>query len=68
MYSKEVNPDWETDVHKYLIAQACGVFIILIVNTLEKSLFGIMGEKLTLKLRVSLIEEIMHKQLSWFDR
>ena len=27
-----------------------------------------MGEKLTYTLRVSLIEEIMHKQISWFDR
>ena len=27
-----------------------------------------MGEKMTLNIRVKLIEEIMHKQISWFDR
>lgn len=27
-----------------------------------------MGEKLTLTLRINLIEEMMHKQVSWFDR
>ena len=27
-----------------------------------------MGEKMTLLIRLSLIEEIMHKQISWFDR
>jgi len=41
---------------------------IYIVIGSEKALFGVMGEKLTLKLRVKLIEEILHKQISWFDR
>ena len=68
MYSKEHNPEWESEVHQYLIAQACGVFLILFVNGFERSLFGVMGEKLTLKIRMSLIEEIVHKQISWFDR
>lgn len=71
MYSKdakEPNLDWESEVHTYLIAQACGVFVILLVNGFERSLFGVMGEKLTLKIRMSLIEEIVHKQISWFDR
>ena len=27
-----------------------------------------MGEKLTLTLRIKIIEEILHKQISWFDR
>ena len=59
---------WEEETMIYLIVFACWVFFIMFVSATEKSLFGVMGEKLTFRLRVSLLEEIMHKQIAWFDR
>ena len=44
------------------------VIYMSLVHFGEKTLFGMMGEKLTMHLRVSLLEEIMYKQISWFDR
>ena len=44
------------------------IITLVVVGGCEKALFAVMGEKLTLKLRLKLIEEIMHKQVSWFDR
>ena len=52
----------------YLIAFACWVLFIMFVCATEKSIFGLMGEKLTFRLRMNLVDEIMHKQISWFDR
>ena len=52
----------------YLIIFACWVFFIMFVSATEKSLFGVMGEKLTCRLRIKLLDEILHKQVSWFDR
>ena len=46
----------------------CWVFCLIGISGTEKSLFGVMGENLTKELRISLVEEIMHKQISWFDR
>jgi len=42
--------------------------MIVIVAGSVKALFGFMGEKLTYFLRITIIEEILHKQISWFDR
>ena len=67
-YSSKTNPDWEYESAKYLIIMACYILCIGFVGAAEKMLFSVMGEKLTYTLRVSLIEEIMHKQISWFDR
>jgi len=41
--------------------------MIALVVSAEKALFAAMGEKLTYILRMSLIEEILHKQVAWFD-
>ena len=46
----------------------CWVIYLSLVHFGEKTLFGIMGENLTMRVRVSLVEEIMYKQVSWFDR
>ena len=64
----ETNPDWEEDAKKWLIYKAILVLFMFTVSSFEKTLFGAMGEKLTKNLRVKLIEEILHKQISWFDR
>ena len=37
------------------------IAVVSVIVYLEKSLFVIMGEKLIKKIRVSLLEEIMHK-------
>ena len=34
----------------------------------ERSLFGVMGESLTFRVRKELIRGVIFKQLSWFDR
>ena len=40
----------------------------IITKSTEKAIFTSMGEKMTLAIRLQLIEEVMHKQISWFDR
>ena len=70
-YSKSAvppNEDWEEEALTFITIQACWVIIVLIVAGGEKAIFAVMGEKLTYNIRMSLIEEIMHKQISWFDR
>ena len=47
LYSVKTNPDWESDTQTYLIAMAIWVFCIAIFNSTEKSIFAVMGEKLT---------------------
>lgn len=63
LFKKESEPDsdWESDVHGFLIAQFCWLICIIFIGGTEKALFAVMGEKLTLKLRLMLIKEIMHK-------
>ena len=59
---------WEKETMIYLIIFACWVCFIMVVSATEKSIFGLMGEKLTFTLRLNLLEEIVHKQIAWFDR
>jgi ATP-binding cassette subfamily B (MDR/TAP) protein 1 len=67
-YQAGINPEWEHDATTLLILMWFWMVIVIFMGIGEKIVFGVMGEKLTYKLRVSLIEEIMHKQVSWFDR
>ena len=62
------DPEWETEFRNIIIFMVCWVMYIALVHFALKTLFGMMGEKLTMHLRVSLIEEIIYKQVSWFDR
>lgn len=43
---------WEQETLIYLIFFACWVVFVMIVLASEKSLFGLMGEKLTFTLRL----------------
>ena len=52
----------------FIIGMVSWIFIQIMVKGAEKTLFSVMGEKMTLEIRLKLIEEIMHKQISWFDR
>ena len=44
------------------------VFCLGLVCGIERSLFGVLGETLTLNVRKDLIRGIIYKQLSWFDQ
>ena len=56
-----VNEDWGKEAMVLLIAFTGTIILNSIVISLEKSLFAVMGEKLTKTLRIALLEEIMHK-------
>lgn len=56
-----MDPDWEDEAVTFLIIMAVWILCIGLVSSGEKILFGVMGEKLTLALRIKLIEEIIHK-------
>ena len=60
--------DWESEATLYLLLEFAWVCMIVVVAGSVKALFGYMGEKLTYLLRITIIEEILHKQISWFDR
>ena len=69
-YSKyDGNEDWESEATQWLIIVCIWIFVVVVISKgLEKGIFSAMGEKMTLKVRIQLIEEILHKQISWFDR
>ena len=67
-YDRYTDPEWEDDGKMYLTIQGCWVFTVAVAVSIEKTTFMIMGEKMTLNIRLQLIEEILHKQVSWFDR
>ena len=56
-----INEDWGKESMVLLIAFTATIVLNSIVIALEKSLFAVMGEKLTKTLRIALLEEIMHK-------
>ena len=60
--------EWETEARNWMLTMVGWIFLIFLVKTTQRAIFGAMGEKLTLTLRVKIIEEILHKQISWFDR
>ena len=68
LFDAGIEDDWEDRAKMYLCIMAGWVFCLIFIGATEKSLFGIMGEKMTAQLQIKLVEEIMHKQVSWFDR
>lgn len=46
-YAHDTDPDWEKDTRDHLIFMACWIFVIFLFNAIEKSIFTIMGERLT---------------------
>ena len=59
--------DWEGTSKIILTLMGCWMVSLFFLHSFKYTLFGTMGEKLTFKLRMLMIEEIMHKQISWFD-
>ena len=68
LYQRATNDNWEADTGYWLAWYAGWIFMIIFVVGAVKSLFGYMGEKLTYQIRIKIVEEILHKQISWFDR
>lgn len=67
-FDKGITDDWEDNAKLYLCLMAGWILVLIGITGSEKSLFSVMGEKLTKEIRINLIEEILHKQISWFDR
>ena len=51
-----------------LLAWCAWSLISMLISGSERSLFGVMGERLSYTLRTDLLRGIMYKQVSWFDR
>ena len=67
-YKAQTNDEWEIEARNWMLAMCCWIFLLMAIKCSQRALFGTMGEKLTLALRTRIIEEILHKQISWFDR
>ncbi|KAI9177520.1 hypothetical protein LWI28_016288 [Acer negundo] len=62
--------DWETTCHevkKIAILFCCGAVITVIVHAIEHLSFGIMGERLTLRVREMMFSAILRNEIGWFD-
>lgn len=62
--------DWDTtrhEVKKIAILFCCGAVISVIVYSIEHFSFGIMGERLTLRVREMMFSAILRNEIGWFD-
>ncbi|KAF5460338.1 hypothetical protein F2P56_020216 [Juglans regia] len=62
--------DWDTTRHevKKIALLFCGAaFITVIVHAIEHLSFGIMGERLTLRVREMMFSSILRNEIGWFD-
>ncbi|XP_068306707.1 ABC transporter B family member 2-like [Pyrus communis] len=62
--------DWETTKHevKKISLLFCGAaFLTVIVHAIEHFCFGIMGERLTLRVREKMFSAILRNEIGWFD-
>lgn len=62
--------DWDTtrhEVKKIAILFCCGAVISVIFYGIEHLSFGIMGERLTLRVREMMFSAILRNEIGWFD-
>lgn len=62
--------DWETtcrEVKKIATLFSCAAVITVIVHAIEHLCFGIMGERLTLRVREGMFSAILKNEIGWFD-
>ncbi|KAJ6705942.1 ATP-BINDING CASSETTE SUB-FAMILY B [Salix purpurea] len=62
--------DWDTtrhEVKKIAILFCCGAGTSVIVYAIEHLSFGIMGERLTLRVREMMFSAILRNEIGWFD-
>ncbi|GLT91243.1 hypothetical protein SLE2022_091400 [Rubroshorea leprosula] len=62
--------DWDItrhEVKKICILFCCAACITLLVHAIEHLCFGIMGERLTLRVRQMMFSAILKNEIGWFD-
>ncbi|XP_039001331.1 ABC transporter B family member 2-like [Hibiscus syriacus] len=62
--------DWETtcrEVKRISILFCCAAVITVIIHAAEHLCFGIMGERLTLRVREVMFSAILKNEIGWFD-
>ncbi|KAK6934966.1 ABC transporter-like, ATP-binding domain [Dillenia turbinata] len=62
--------DWETTKHevkKICLLFCGGAVVTVIVHAIEHLCFGIMGERLTLRVRENMFSAILRNEIGWFD-
>ncbi|KAF8672015.1 hypothetical protein HU200_049793 [Digitaria exilis] len=61
---------WETtkqEVRKISVLFCCGAVLTLVFHVIEHLSFGIMGERLTLRVREKMFSAILRNEIGWFD-
>lgn len=61
---------WETtkrEVRKIAVLFCCGAVLTVVFHTIEHLSFGIMGERLTLRVRERMFAAILRNEIGWFD-
>ncbi|CAL5054914.1 unnamed protein product [Urochloa decumbens] len=61
---------WETtkrEVRKISVLFCCGAVLTLVFHVVEHLSFGIMGERLTLRVREKMFSAILRNEIGWFD-
>ncbi|CAN0842913.1 ABC transporter B family member 2 [Linum grandiflorum] len=62
--------DWDTtrhEVRRIVIFFCCGAIITVIAHAIAHLSFGIMGERLTFRVREKMFSAILHNEIGWFD-
>ena len=65
---KVCNPEWIKEANQYILIFLGVILGLLIFQMIMRSLFGVMGEKLIAVLRRQMLQEMLYKQVSWYDR
>ncbi|KAG2267874.1 hypothetical protein Bca52824_062429 [Brassica carinata] len=63
--------DWETtqkEVKRISILFCCASIVTVISHAIEHTTFGIMGERLTLRVRQMMFSAILRNEIGWFDK
>ncbi|TKW41019.1 hypothetical protein SEVIR_1G286100v4 [Setaria viridis] len=61
---------WETtkqEVRKISVLFCCGAVLTVVFHVIEHLSFGIMGERLTLRVREKMFSAILRNEIGWFD-
>ena len=61
---------WETtkkEVRKIAVLFCCGAVLTVVFHAIEHLSFGIMGERLTLRVREKMFAAILRNEIGWFD-
>ncbi|KAI0509871.1 hypothetical protein KFK09_010468 [Dendrobium nobile] len=59
--------DVQNEVNKWCLIIACMGFITVLANFLQHFYFGIMGEKMTERVRRMMFSAMLHNEVGWYD-